>query len=895
MIEKNGKFGGVSRAWAFAAVLISLAAPLDAQAAGSPRDVTPPCSGVVIESRAGSILDEGWTGLSHGSETSTGDSIGLRVLSRCDDSNLPCLTGADCTSGNCVATCDCDSDSSCDLLGPAGSRQCVTTLDACDTNADCSPGVACVSVLGPPQPLSSGGTPLCAVSHLDGPATGTFDSTSGDLALGFNLRRRVFLGISLAQPCPRCGTPAQALVIGDVFTCEGGQFPGASCTVEGTTLAFGGTSSDCPPSLSGNISGTGLRVPLHDLTTGATTRTAALPCTNFAFRANPLNPGSNPKCTDDQAGPVCSSNADCTRCTGDSTVVCGDDADCTGLGTCAEAPDQPITCGFWCNCGFCDGDASLPCFENGDCPAGGTCEVGSGSPTSQGAPQNRPNDCSMDGFVCGENGEDVCATTSTGRCSLQSYRNCIDDTVCVNNSAGTCVITQRPCFEPRITRSGSPSAPGSYCAYEDQGCLTNTDCTGAGDFCAADSARPELAALMCVPATSSSAFNSIIGLTGPAAMRLNGLLKVCRCGDGDPACLEVCEPPTTVSTCGDGVVQAGEDCDGGTCCATDCTLASAGTVCRGAADTCDIEETCDGSSVYCPADAVESSATVCRAATAACDSEEVCDGTSRFCPSDVTTCDTSCAFQSAGTVCRADQGACDIEETCDGISDACPPDIVESSATVCRASTAVCDSEELCTGSSPSCPLDVTTCGTDLGTLELSQCDLRLQRRAGDPGTDRGRIRCLLNACGATGGITPPSEGLALFLADTDGTCFVDTLSAGRCVQKGSSYVCKGEGAGDSGMRVVKMKAKDACSYDVLIKLANSDLSCMDPSKSPWVPRLTVGDDFAVVGCPVADPARTEAQCPGSCGDDSLDPGEECDGMADAACPGACYLTCACP
>jgi hypothetical protein len=34
---------------------------------------------------------------------------------------------------------------------------------------------------------------------------------------------------------------------------------------------------------------------------------------------------------------------------------------------------------------------------------------------------------------------------------------------------------------------------------------------------------------------------------------------------------------------------------------------------------------------------------------------------------------------------------------------------------------------------------------------------------------------------------------------------------------------------------------------------------------------------------------------PGACGDDVLDPGEACDGTADAACPGACQADCACP
>ena len=147
-----------------------------------------------------------------------------------------------------------------------------------------------------------------------------------------------------------------------MFTCQGGQNPGASCRVDGVSVDFGGTSSDCPPTLDGNISGSGLAIRFQQLTTGTTTKTAALPCKGIGTTANPLNPGTNPKCVDrtGSGDPVCTSNADCKRCTEDVTISCTSNGDCTGNGTCAEAPDQPITCGYWCNCGFCNQNPSLP-------------------------------------------------------------------------------------------------------------------------------------------------------------------------------------------------------------------------------------------------------------------------------------------------------------------------------------------------------------------------------------------------------------------------------------------------------------------------------------------------------------------------------------------------------
>lgn len=56
------------------------------------------------------------------------------------------------------------------------------------------------------------------------------------------------------------------------------------------------------------------------------------------------------------------------------------------------------------------------------------------------------------------------------------------------------------------------------------------------------------------------------------------------------------------ATCGNSVVEAGEQCDSpGTCC-SNCQYATASTVCRAAVDaSCDAPETCTGSSSACPA------------------------------------------------------------------------------------------------------------------------------------------------------------------------------------------------------------------------------------------------------------------------------------------------------
>ena len=60
-----------------------------------------------------------------------------------------------------------------------------------------------------------------------------------------------------------------------------------------------------------------------------------------------------------------------------------------------------------------------------------------------------------------------------------------------------------------------------------------------------------------------------------------------------------------VDDCGNGVVDAGQQCDGGAvidgdCCSSSCTILPAATLCRAADGICDIADFCDGTSSACP-------------------------------------------------------------------------------------------------------------------------------------------------------------------------------------------------------------------------------------------------------------------------------------------------------
>ncbi|KAI5863494.1 zinc metalloprotease mde10 [Durotheca rogersii] len=101
----------------------------------------------------------------------------------------------------------------------------------------------------------------------------------------------------------------------------------------------------------------------------------------------------------------------------------------------------------------------------------------------------------------------------------------------------------------------------------------------------------------------------------------------------------------TGSQCGNGIVEAGEQCD------------------CGGPNGCGNNSCCDP--------------TTCQFRENA-----VCD------PSNEDCCTSQCQFRSSGSVCRASTGSCDPEETCSGQSGMCPTDLKANDGDTCGASGA---------------------------------------------------------------------------------------------------------------------------------------------------------------------------------------------------------------
>ena len=175
--------------------------------------------------------------------------------------------------------------------------------------------------------------------------------------------------------------------------------------------------------------------------------------------------------------------------------------------------------------------------------------------------------------------------------------------------------------------------------------------------------------------------------------------------------------------CGDGNLDAGEDCDNGAangtagqCCSSSCSFETGVTECRASADVCDVAEQCSGASASCPVDGFAAGGTECRASADVCDEAEQCTGSGVACPTD--------GFLPPSTECRASADICDVAEQCTGSGPGCPTDGFATAGTPCRGSAGICDVAEQCTGGGASCPADGFVPGGTECRAAAGQCDV---------------------------------------------------------------------------------------------------------------------------------------------------------------------------
>jgi hypothetical protein len=422
-----------------------------------------------------SVLDSGWTGIAHRAPVISNGNVTVAVS--CSATGRPCGTCA--TSGPIANT----------EANQIQNQRCSNdTSIACTDDSACTGGT-CEFFFGSNLPLAAGGVTTCVVNQFNGPITGTAEIETGEAATTALLTSRVYNGIAIDNPCPRC--------VGDTTlndgaangTCDGGTRINLACDGNGTVPGrpdFGTTSLDCPPNPAGLIATLAINLSSETNEVAKTLTTDSPNCGNSL----------GDKCL-------------CDTCNNAAATPCTSNADCPD----PAGPIGPICGGKRCLSGT---NAGAACSANSECP-GGSC-ARPGEPT-------KPSSCVDDTTVtnrvleCADpdgDGEGDCTVGPTDtNCSVASghaQRGCITDADC-GGTAGSCESLPRHCF---LTGGGT---------FQPSGKNDGTDsltAIGVADPPVNDVSHPTLASVFCVGPTGSSSVNNVAGLPGPGRVTLRG-------------------------------------------------------------------------------------------------------------------------------------------------------------------------------------------------------------------------------------------------------------------------------------------------------------------------------------------------------------------------------------
>ncbi len=418
-----------------------------------------------------SILDTGWTGIAHRAPIITNGAVTVSVS---------------CSDGRPCGTCPISGPIPNTQPGQLQDQRCTNdTSIQCTDNTPCTAGGGtCQFFFGSNLPLAAGGVTTCVVNQFNGALTGTANIETGESATAVLLTSRVFNGIAIDNPCPRC--------VGDTTEndgvqggkCDGGPRINLNCDANGSVPNrpdFGQTSLDCPPSAAALIA----TLPI-DLSS------ATDPVTKTLSAASPGCSG--------EPGERCL----CDTCNNLAATPCDDNSDCPTSGGAAG-----ICGGRRCIGGT---NAGAPCSTASACPSGGIC----GRPGEPTKPSACLDDTSTVGVLdCTDtapvDGEGECTGGPiTQHCSVASghaQRGCTDDAGC-GGASGSCESENRQCF-----LTGGFSGKNG----------TNTlIAEGKEDPPVNDVSHPTLGAVFCVGPTGLSSVNNVAGLPGPGRVTIRG-------------------------------------------------------------------------------------------------------------------------------------------------------------------------------------------------------------------------------------------------------------------------------------------------------------------------------------------------------------------------------------
>jgi hypothetical protein len=202
---------------------------------------------------------------------------------------------------------------------------------------------------------------------------------------------------------------------------------------------------------------------------------------------------------------------------------------------------------------------------------------------------------------------------------------------------------------------GVESSPVFFSTFTQTGTSLVTDIAGSGTIDPVTGAFNLLLPLP--PPDCGASFGAQVDPTGET---FTGIATLYSFTGGCVCCpVQVVEFLGSRSPCGNGVVDAGEDCDDGNlgqsdaCCSLGCSLLPAGSDCANDGNVC-TADTCDAGGICThPAG---NPGTICRPAAHVCDMADACDGMNTACPADAPQPDgTDC---SDGLFCNGPETTC---------------------------------------------------------------------------------------------------------------------------------------------------------------------------------------------------------------------------------------------
>jgi cysteine-rich repeat protein len=299
-------------------------------------------------------------------------------------------------------------------------------------------------------------------------------------------------------------------------------------------------------------------------------------CAHNALTGTACSSDGNP-CTSD----VCSSSGTCahnaltgTACTSDNdpctTDICSSSGTCTHniINSCTN--NDGLCCG---SCTYLNDNDCAQCSVNSDCNDGNACTTDTCSGGS--CSHNAISGCCTSSAQCNDGNACTTDLCSSNTCSHPSISNCCTSSaqcggsqtcvgnVCTNPSAycgdGTCNNGETCSTCSDDCGSCSPSA---YCG--DGTCNNGETCSTCSDDCGSCSPSAYCGDGTCNNGEDCSSCPTDCGTCDKCGDGRCNNGETCSTCDTDCGCAsnEVCQGGSCVALCGNGIINAGEDCDG---------------------------------------------------------------------------------------------------------------------------------------------------------------------------------------------------------------------------------------------------------------------------------------------------------------------------------------------